>query len=217
MIEADSKWWEENLEIFETTPNQVLEPCRSCKQERIPAVPILLRNILISMYCRQSLQEAARASKKNEDCLIRLYTGKRRLTTRPSIFFNLRNYGICVDQMKDLGLNIKAVAKILAEVLAHCYWKAEVDANDVEFVLAPPTTRHYYSLSPTPAFWVLGQKLTICMLDFDSVHHMVQDVGDIAQAARAFWRNDPYFPRPYFNGRTDSDRRLWKLFRDHFL
>jgi hypothetical protein len=107
--------------------------------------------------------------------------------------------------------------KILAEALAHCYWKAEVDANDVEFVLAPPTARKYVYLKPTPTFRVLGEKLTKWMLDFGSVRHITQDVDGIAQAARAFWRSDPYFPRHYFNGQTDFDRKLWKLFLNHFL
>jgi hypothetical protein len=57
------------------------------------------------------------------------------------MFFNLRNYGLCVDQMQDLGLDIAGIVKVLAEALAealaHCYWKARVDANDVEFVRAP--------------------------------------------------------------------------------
>jgi hypothetical protein len=140
------------------------------------------------------------------------------------MFFNLRNYGLCVDQMEELDLDPVAIAKVLAEALAHCYWKAQVDANDVEFVLAPATSiatatvldKVASGLAP-PVFKLLDQELVIWMLDYDCVHPMRQDISGIAQAAHAFWRNDPYFPRPYAYGQTSLDGELWQMFKAHFL
>ena len=186
-------------------------------QERIPAVGLPIREMLIDRYCREALKDAARASKKNEDCLIRVYTGKRRPEGRPpGMFFNLRNYGLCVDQMEELGLDPVAIAKALGEALAHCYWKAEVDANDVEFVLALATSSVTRD-KPTPLFKLLDQELVIWMLDYDCVRNMSQDKDGIAQAVHAFWRNDPYFPRPFAYGHTSFDTGLWQAFKAHFL
>ncbi|KAI4648385.1 uncharacterized protein J4E79_010007 [Alternaria viburni] len=213
VLEADSFWWDNNFTCF--PPGE--EVSRSYTQERIPAVGLPIREMLIDKYCREALKDATRKSKKNEDCLIRVYTGKRRPEGRPpGMFFNLRNYGLCVDQMEELGMNAVVIAKTLAEALAHCYWKAEVDANDVEFVLAPATS----SISgdtPTQMFKLLGEDLVIWMLDYDCVRPMAQDATGIAQAVHAFWRNDPYFPRPFAYGHTDADTELWHAFKAHFL
>ena len=44
---------------------------------------------------------------------------------------------------------------------------------------------------------------------------MPQNEKGVGQAVAAFYRNDPYFPRP---GRSDTrDQALWKEFRSRFL
>lgn len=35
------------------------------------------------------------------------------------------------------------------------------------------------------------------------------------QAARCFWRNDPYYPRP--GAQNEEDQRLWRVFEQRFL
>jgi len=213
VLEADDVWWDANFTCF--PPGE--EVSRSYMQEKIPAVGLPIREMLIDRYCREALKDATRKSKKNEDCLIRVYTGKRRLEGRPpGMFFNLRNYGLCVDQMEELGLDPVAIANALAEALAHCYWKAEVDANDVEFVLAPATSSVTVD-SSVPVYRLLDQDLVIWMLDYDCVRTMSHDKDGIAQAVHAFWRNDPYFPRPFAYGHTDADTELWQTFKTHFL
>jgi hypothetical protein len=210
ILEAVDTWWDTNLSRF---PSEE-EACRSYKQERIPAVPLPIRQLLIDKYCRESLKSLTKTSKKNEDCLIRLYTGRRRPAgCPPGMFFNLRNYGLCVDQMEELGLQPLRIAKILAETLAHCYWKAQVDANDVEFVLALAARGG----TSAPIFKLLDQELVIWMLDYDCVRPMSQDGEGVAQAVHAYWRNDLYFPRPFAYGHTDLDRELWQAFKAHFL
>jgi hypothetical protein len=133
-------------------------------QSRIPAASKQVRELLIERYCPEAIQDAARESRENEDCLIRVYTGKRR--GRASRFFNLRNYGMCVDQMRDLGLDISRLVGALAGALALCFWGARVDANDVKFVLAPPAA-HLPPGSTVPTFSIAGQELVLWMLDFD--------------------------------------------------
>jgi hypothetical protein len=165
------------------------------------------------------MQAAAKASRENEDCLIRVYAGRRRrISGKPLRFFNLRNYGLYIDQMIDLGLDTAMIAQTLAVALAHCYWRAKVDANDVEFVLAPATKPME---SSTQCFKIAGpdqeHELVIWMLDYDCVREMSQDQDGIKQSVQAFYRNDPYFPRPHSYGHSESDTHLWEVFKTHFL
>ena len=37
------------------------------------------------------------------------------------------------------------------------------------------------------------------------------DLAGVVQAAAAFWRNDPYYPRP------DKDPSLWSVFRERYI
>jgi hypothetical protein len=198
IIEADDPWWAANLQNF---PNGTTS-CKAYMQERIPAVPHEIRELLISRYCRPNGQAAIRASQENKDCLIRIYTGKRRLSDR-----------LHVDQMDELGLDTSAILRVLATALAHCYWRTRVDANDVEFVFAPATA----SYASTPTFKIAGVELAIWRLDYDCVRDMEQSTEGIQQAVNAFHRNDSYFPRPHFSGHTEADVRLWERFKMDFL
>ncbi|KAH3980713.1 hypothetical protein HBH96_079210 [Parastagonospora nodorum] len=211
IIEAEDEWWTSHLKQFPSDRTA----CRAYFQERIPSVPVPIRDMLIDRYCPKAIQAATRASRENEDCLIRIYNGKRRRQGRPPTFFNLRNYGLHIDQMHELGLDPNAIVKVLAEALAHCYWRAHVDANDIEFVFAPASSKH----SSTPTFMIAGleQELVIWMLDYDCVRDMGQSKEGIRRAVHAFYQNDSYFPRPHFYGHTGDDVRLWESFKGYFL
>lgn len=47
------------------------------------------------------------------------------------------------------------------------------------------------------------------LLDFDCCRTMSMDEQGVDQSVSAFFRNDPYYPRP--------GQQLWKVFRDRFL
>lgn len=188
--------------------------CRAYFQQRISAVPLQIRDLLIERYCPKTIQTITRSSRENEDCLIRIYTCKRRRQVRPPTFFNLRNYRLHVDQINELGLDTGSIVKILAEALAHCYWRAHVDAHDVEFVFAPTCSTQ----SSTPTFKLAGleHELFIWMLGYDCVREMEQSEEDIRRAVHAFYQNDSYFPRPHFYGHTQDDVDLWGCLRSTF-
>lgn len=99
----------------------------------------------------------------------------------------------------------------MADALATIYWDAKIDANDVEFVLAPagthPNTRTWSSQT-------LGDH-TMWILDFDCCNTMSMDQAGIDQAAAAFYRNDPYYPRPASD--NEADVALWRVFISCFL
>jgi hypothetical protein len=124
LLQAPDPWWTATLPHFPAGRT----PCKAYMQSRIPAAPKQVRELLIERYCPEAIQDAARESRENEDYLIRVYTDKRR--GRASRFFNLRNYGMCVDQMRDLGLDISRLVGALAGALALCFWGARVDVND---------------------------------------------------------------------------------------
>jgi hypothetical protein len=218
-----------------------VKPCQTYVQERIPALPVDVRETLIARYCPPRLQEHVRGSRRDEDCLVRVYCGKRRSAVeaaRQKPFFSLRNYNLCVDQMEELGIELDALVGVLATALATCYFSAQIDANHCEFVFGRPCgagvaeeeeedvipgrREHVFAfnfLRPNMA----GKDDTMCedmalwMLDFDCVRRISMDEGGMRQAVDAFWRNDPYFPRPWADNHTLEDKELWDVFVDEFL
>ena len=206
---GDQEWWNSKFSRF---PNEVQMPCNTLVSDRIPPFPQEVRDTIIDMYCPESLKLLIKSSAPDQDCLIRPYLGRRRRTIRQSRFqgFSLRNYPLHVDQMEELALDMMTYAEIMAETLAHLYWRAHVDANDVEFVLAPPSPPHSGTFNSD----ILGEH-SIWLLDFDCCRHMTFDEEGVKQAVEAFYRNDPFFPR---SGRADiRDQNLWSGFKRRFL
>ena len=134
--------------------------------------------------------------------------------------------------MEHLNLDVASYAEIMAEALAMMHWHSKIDANDVEFVLAPARNlsihqNHspHHNLSPPhnlaqPLFLngtessFLGEH-TMWMLDFDCCRTMSMDSRGVAQAVTAFLRNDPFYPRPSADG--SRDQALWKFFRLRYM
>ncbi|KAI9699974.1 MAG: hypothetical protein M1836_002508 [Candelina mexicana] len=207
----DQTWWDTQISCFP----QGFESCNVLITGRIPPFPTAVRDIIIDKYCPPSLQPSIRASEPDQDCLIRPYLGRRRRLIRKSRFqaFSLRNYPLHADQIEELALDNILYARIMAETLADLYWRAHIDANDVEFVLAP--SRGGYSAEPSIIRSdVLGDH-TVWILDFDCCTPMPFDETGVEQAVSAFFRNDPFYPRP---GRDNTqDQLLWSEFKDRFL
>jgi len=111
--------------------------------------------------------------------------------------------------MEELKLDTLAYARAMAEALAILHWVAKIDANDVEFVLAPPREG-----APSFSSSSLGEHC-IWILDFDCCRSITIDEAGVDQAAAAFWKNDPYFPRPARS--SPEDRELWAAFKEEFL
>ncbi|KAK7919891.1 zinc finger protein-domain-containing protein [Apiospora marii] len=207
-----------------------IHPCNILISERIPPMPEPIRNLLVDKFCPktpESLPAQIRADEQNQDCLIRPYLGRTkhgRGRSRVS-FFSLRNFPLHLDQMPELGLSplVRDYAAAMAKALAFLHWCAGIDANDVEFVLAPPplppsngnqSTHHDTSRAFTFSSPVLGPHC-LWILDFDCCRAMGRDEGGVEQAARAFLRNDPFYPRPGRDG--DEEKELWRHFRLTFL
>ncbi|KAI4114211.1 MAG: hypothetical protein LQ345_004975 [Seirophora villosa] len=214
----DRTWWDSNLSAF---PKGSQISCNVLITERIPPFLDGARSAIIERYCPEELTASIKSSKPDEDCLIRPYLGRRRLVPRrkQSQFraFSLRNYPLHVDQIEELQLDGALYARVMAKTLASLYWIAHMDANDVEFVLAPP--RHNQTDTESAGAHTMQSSILgdhcVWLLDFDCCRAMSQDEAGVQQAVAAFYRNDPFYPRP---GRTDDrDQRLWEEFKDQFL
>lgn len=81
----------------------------------------------------------------------------------------------------------------MAETLAMMHWIGEMDGNDIEFVLAPPTQdfspNESTATSPPPGPRVESDALgchSMWVLDFDLCRRMTMDSNSVEQAAAAF-------------------------------
>ncbi|KAF2235951.1 hypothetical protein EV356DRAFT_444216 [Viridothelium virens] len=211
-IEND-EWWSERASRF--PPG--FSHCNTLISTRIPPLPAPVRERIIDRYCPPALSAKIKANLSDEDCLVRPYLGRRRIGQRTSRFqvFTLRNFPLHVDQMEELGMDTFRYTAALADALAMMHWVAQVDANDVEFVLASYLDHNGHGL-PSPFYSNFLGSHALWILDFDCCHPMSMDEAGVSQAVSAFFKNDPFFPRP--NRTADiRDQRLWTHFRNQFL
>ena len=99
-------------------------------------------------------------------------------------------------------------ARIMARTLVIMHWIADIDGNDIEFVLAPPNNNSSRSFDTISN--ILGDH-SVWVLDFDCCKDMSVDEAGVKQAVTAFWRNDPFYPRPIM------EPLLWAAFRVEYL
>lgn len=124
-------------------------PAMALMTGRIPPLPKVVRNALITKFCPPYLQKTAIESPINRDCLARIYLGRRRGSAAPlSHNFTLRNFNLNLDQMLDLNLPVEEYAVIIDQALAVIHWAANVDAYDVEFVLGSEAAAIIHSSNP---------------------------------------------------------------------
>ena len=108
----------------------------------------------------------------------------------------------------------------MAETLAHLYWEANVDANDVEFIVVPPREGHSGQVDAhlPHRSTIRSETLrdnVVWILDFDCCGSMTLDEKGVEQVLAAFYKNDPYYPRPGRDG--GADQALCKEFKERFL
>ncbi|KAJ5960385.1 uncharacterized protein N7479_007535 [Penicillium vulpinum] len=208
-IESENKeWWAANLERFP----QGYTSCNMIEAQRIPPFGESIRQLLIQEFCPDEIKQKIINSEPDRDCLIRLYLGRRRTHTRDSKTFSrfkafsLRNYPLHNDQLEELAItadDLRQYARTMAEGLAMMHWVAGIDANDVEFVLAPCNDNDSGRFNN-----VLGRH-SMWILDFDRCRNMTMDEDGVGKAVKTFWRNDPFYPRP--------GNSLWDTFRDQYI
>ncbi|KAK3988197.1 hypothetical protein QBC44DRAFT_244222 [Cladorrhinum sp. PSN332] len=139
-LNKDNKaWWDANRPLLPPSNSDFFPfPSEALITERIPPLPEVIRHVLIDKFCPGGLREAAKSSLLNNDCLARVYLGRRHgrhpdVPLAPN--FSLRNFNFCLDQMIKLEYPVEDYARAMAECLAVVHWYARMDGYDVEFVL----------------------------------------------------------------------------------
>ncbi|KEQ91710.1 hypothetical protein AUEXF2481DRAFT_32880 [Aureobasidium subglaciale EXF-2481] len=168
--------------------------------------------LLRSVYPKSTkIQRAACLNMpENNNCLVRLYLGRRGVDRSKSSVENmtLRNFPLHVDEMERLNLPVPMYVEAIAEALALMHWSANIDANDVEFILG--SSRQDLSSSQDQ-----GHSASIWLLDFNQCRKFNEDKAGLKLLVDGFWMNDPYYPRP---SSTDKrDKVLWTLFSSKYL
>ena len=217
LIQPTDAWWQLHLHQFPAG----YSACRALISERIPKVPRHISDKIVDLFCAGNvpLSDFVKNNVDDGPCLIRPYLGRRRRhqqeakSTSRFQRFSLRNVPLHIDQLETLGLDASPYAEAMADALALMHWGARIDANDVEFVLAPP--REFES--PSSHVFQSEYLGMHCMwiLDFDCCRPLSMDEAGIEQACVAFFKNDPFYPRP--GSGEDADEELWEVFKRRFL
>jgi hypothetical protein len=212
LIQPTDPWWQAHLRRF---PKD-FSACRALVTERIPNVPRPISNKIVDLFCAGGGDAKMTEKFKTGDddtCLIRPYLGRRRHRQEKRVprFFSLWNVPLHMDQMEALGLDTNSYAETMVDALAMMHWGARIDANDVEFVLAPPRVGGGGRVFRSE---YLGDH---CMwiLDFDCCRPLSMDEAGVEQACIAFFKNDSFYPRP--GSGVDADEVLWRVFKQRFL
>jgi hypothetical protein len=202
--------------------------------QHIPPLPAPVRSALADRYCPRRFQQAARDNPENKDCLVRLYLGKREPESHQGSF-RLRNFPLLINDIEELNIDPRNFARVMADALAVMHWSANIDGNDVEFVLGSPPVNgiHYANGVGERELQLItkdsplhrnadvdseAQTLSMWLLDFNQCSFFdPTNFGpkELKLLTDAFWFNDPYFPRPVSD--ISADQALWREFADRYL
>ncbi len=163
---------------------------------------------------------------RTQYCLLRLYLGRRgeRHATRS---ISLRNFDLLVNEMETMEFDTMKFAQTIAKALALLHWQANVDGNDVEFVLGrtprfamAPTAADLRATDTNSAGVLFGPSLgqdgvAVWLLDFDQCQTFPHDEAGLQQLVRSFFFNDPYYPRPH--AEDPKDVALWETLKNSYL
>ncbi|KAL5119173.1 hypothetical protein ACEQ8H_002881 [Pleosporales sp. CAS-2024a] len=228
-VSPDSKhFWKANGPLF---GENVKVPNHGLVSERIFPLPQPVREAIVDALCPKeivAIRDEFLNQAENKDCLVRLYLGRRHdnRTSKPQNI-KMRNFPLHVNEMERIGLETKNFALVMAKALAILHWKAGVDANDVEFVLGGspvisgnPTLQELLASDSEAAGKLYfsdfdHRTLSVWLLDFNECRQFKQDESGLAQLIKAFWFNDPYYPRPMATNARDKE--LWNAFSSHYL
>ncbi|KAF1978246.1 hypothetical protein BU23DRAFT_550300 [Bimuria novae-zelandiae CBS 107.79] len=215
LVQPADVWWQDRLQQFPAG----YSACRAIVLERILKIIRCIGDKIVDLFCADDpeLCQSVKSNPDDDACLIRPYLGRRRRYNQDggeSRFrrFSLRNVPLHIDQMEMLGMDAAAYAEAITEALAMMHWGAHIDAGDVEFVLAP--SRAESSTSSVFRSAYLGTH-SLWILDFDCCQRFEMDEAGVEKACEAFFKNDPFYPRPGSEEAADEER--WKVFKRRFL
>jgi hypothetical protein len=199
--------------------------------QRIYPLPLPVRKAIVECFAPKNIKKSVDeflAQPVNEDCLARLYLG-RRAERQQSNAFKLQNYDLTINEMEVLKLDTGYYARKMGAALAILHWIANVDGDDVEFVLGsspqirPAATAAQFKQRGAEEAQFLSQNFDfqrrsvgMWLLDFNQCKNFSRDKSGLKQLERAFFFNDPYYPQPASSSNA-SDVKLWNEFKAAYL
>lgn len=226
-----SQWWNSRLNLF---PSEYQSPTYGLVSQRIFPLPAPVRSAIIDTFCPKQLRKSVQQDPSNRDCLVRLYLGKREPGKRAQEkSFRLRNFPLMVNDLEELKIEALGFARVMADALAILHWSAKVDGNDIEFVLGSASTETLYRTAVGPEelkyitkdspahnradFDFTKRHIHVWLLDFNQcvTFDEENDPDWLQLLTRAFWFNDPYYPRPVSD--HPADTALWESFAERYL
>ncbi len=222
-------FWTTNAGLFH---KDVEVPAYGLISERIYPLPTPVRSALVDTFAPKSVKDRKHeflALPKNKNCLIRLYLGRRNSDAPPTSpdKFHLGNFPLHVNEMEQLKLDTPYYARLMAQALAIIHWRANLDANDVEFVFgnsplvnAPPTPKELRTMNKDEAATTFisdfhHRTVSVWLLDFNLCQPFNKTADGLKQLVDGFYWNDPYYPRPTSD--ASNDKHLWSVFAKQYL
>ncbi|KAK6417824.1 hypothetical protein LTR95_017282, partial [Oleoguttula sp. CCFEE 5521] len=118
----NTQWWTARSHRFPGS----YEHCNTLITERMLPFPEAPRHKIIDLFCLPGSRGALKASRKDEDCLLRCYLGRRKNAfASPSRYFTLRNKPLQIHHLEGLRLPVVEHAETMADTLAVMYWHAK--------------------------------------------------------------------------------------------
>jgi len=226
----DPQYFDQRPGLLEAAEQVCNLPTSALVTERILALPQATRTLLIEKYCAPRNKQKAMADPANKDCLVRTYLGSSQGKSR-RMFFSLRNFKMHLNQMVEIQLDVKEMARRMAIAMAIMHWAAKTDARDVEFVLGSSTKKFTLVLDPDelrrlePLTYTgpssrrdedfFRRTTELWVLDFNQVRPITLDETGVAQAVEAARINDPYLPKPLQESLIE--KQLWNAFVVSYL
>ncbi|MCJ1447797.1 MAG: hypothetical protein MMC23_008309 [Stictis urceolatum] len=195
--------------------------------EYIPPLPLAVRKALINLCFPPPQRSAALSDPENTHCLVRPYVGIRRprpvlyssshpttplsLTTNgTSTPFSLRNFELDLTTLTSLSLLDEATdwARGMAATLAVLHWEEAEKGLDRwglrECVDGVGVRKKEEGARRAARLWLLDFDRCVDLMGDEEGRNEVGEgsLGEeaVQKAVRAFWVNDPYFPRPEGDG-----------------
>ncbi|KIX98171.1 uncharacterized protein Z520_06251 [Fonsecaea multimorphosa CBS 102226] len=208
------------------------QPTCGILSTRIHPVRPHVRHAIVDLFAPPSIKANKTgflACPQNHDCLVRLYLGRRAERSASAASFRLRDFDLMVNEMEYMQLDIGTWARDMARTLAVLHWRAQVDANGVEFVLGRTgdVEAEFRAISLSGMrdrlvdrpnvfkFELSSQSMGVWLLDFDQCRTFPESPEGVKQLQRAFYLNDPYYPRPV--SKHPNDVALWETFKAAYL
>ncbi|KAK0729099.1 hypothetical protein B0T21DRAFT_394443 [Apiosordaria backusii] len=134
--DADDDIWRKRLRFF---PEGYQTKGAVVVMERILPLTKEGRKALVERFVDVGAKEEVLSREENKHCLVRTYLGRTKGKAGPKTDeqgrVSLRNLPLYLEGLREMGVDVVALAEKMGRAFAVMHWGAGVDGDDVEFVL----------------------------------------------------------------------------------